>query len=281
MAKLQYTKLLGASFHQATLAKANCYQADFSNANFCRTDLYETDLQKATLVGANLQGVQLAGTNCKGARFEGCTVYGLSAWGLELDGDTIQKRFRIRYESGAEELEVEADDIEVAQFLYLLLNNEKIRRTIDTITSKVVLILGRFTPERKAVLDGLRYELRKPERNYVPIVFDFDKPAGRDITETVSLLAGMARFVVADITDAKSIPQELGVIVPDLPSVPVQPLLLEGSDEYSMFDHWRHFPWVLELYRYRSQEQLIADLDEGVIRPAEAKVLELRHPQPR
>jgi hypothetical protein len=115
----------------------------------------------------------------------------------------------------------------------------------------------------EAVLDGLRYELRKPERNYVPIVFDFDKPAGRDITETVSLLAGMARFVVADITDAKSIPQELGVIVPDLPSVSVQPLLLEGSDEYSMFDHWRHFPWVLELYRYRSQEQLIADLDEG------------------
>jgi hypothetical protein len=30
---------------------------------------------------------------------------------------------------------------------------------IDTITSKAVLILGRFTDERKAVLDALREEL--------------------------------------------------------------------------------------------------------------------------
>ena len=39
---------------------------------------------------------------------------------------------------------------------YLLLNNEEIRHVIDTITSKVVLILGRFMPERKAILDAIR-----------------------------------------------------------------------------------------------------------------------------
>ena len=50
-----------------------------------------------------------------------------------------------------EESEVTVDDLEVAQFVYLLLHNEKVRRVIDTITSKVVLILGRFSiPERKA-----------------------------------------------------------------------------------------------------------------------------------
>src|SRR6516164_6520128 len=141
------------------------------------------------------------------------------------------------------------------------------RDVIDAITSKAVLILGRFTDERKAVLDALREELRK--RNYLPILFDFSVPATRDITETVSLLARMARFVVADITDAKSIPQELSMVVPDLPSVPVQPLLLEGSAEHGMFEHFKRYPWVLETYRYASSERLIASLGERVIGPAE------------
>jgi hypothetical protein len=132
---------------------------------------------------------------------------------------------------------------------------------------RVVLILGRFTDERKAVLDALREELRK--RNYLPILFDFSVPATRDITETISLLARMARFVVADITDARSIPQELAVIVPDLPSVPVQPLLLEGRAEYGMFEHFKRYPWVLETYRYASSERLIAGLGEHVIGPPE------------
>ena len=62
------------------------------------------------------------------------------------------------------------------------------------------------------------------------------------------------------------------MIVPDLPSVPVQPLLLEGSAEYGMFEHFKHYPWVLETYRYPSSEQVIADLVERVIVPAEKYV---------
>ena len=103
------------------------------------------------------------------------------------------------------EPEITVDNIEVAQFVYLLLYNQKIRAAIDTITSKAVLILGRFTQERKAVLDALRNELRK--RDYLPILFDFDVPATRDITETVTLLARMSRFIIADLTDPSSIPR--------------------------------------------------------------------------
>jgi hypothetical protein len=86
----------------------------------------------------------------------------------------------------------------------------------------------------------------------------------------------MARFVVADITDAKAVPQELGVIVPHLPSVPVQPLLLGKSSEYGMFEHYARYPWVLPLYRYETQDQLIAALGQKVIEPAELKALEMR-----
>jgi hypothetical protein len=80
------------------------------------------------------------------------------------------------------------DKIEVAQFIHLMRVNPKISDVIDATTSKAVLILGPFTPpERKVVLDAMRDELRK--RDYLPIVFDFEVPARRNITETVTLLA--------------------------------------------------------------------------------------------
>ena len=172
----------------------------------------------------------------------GCRIFGTSAWRVRLER-TKQQNLVITPEN---EPVITVDNIEVAQFIYLLLHNEKIREVIDTVTSKAVLILGRFTDERKAVLDAVREELRK--RDYLPILFDFAAPATRDITETVSLVARMARFIIADLTDPMSIPKELEAIVPDL-AVPVQPLLEGSSRPYSMFkDYWK-YEWVLPVYR--------------------------------
>jgi hypothetical protein len=44
------------------------------------------------------------------------------------------------------------------------------------------------------------------------------------------------------------------------------------------FDFYRGMTWFLKVQRYDSQEQLIADLGERVIRLAETKVQELRGP---
>jgi hypothetical protein len=93
----------------------------------------------------------LADTDLTGADLTGCCVYGVSAWGLKLHG-TKQQNLVITVPGDPT---VTVDNIEVAQFIYLMLNNQKVRDVIDTITSKVVLILGRFTDERKAVLDAL------------------------------------------------------------------------------------------------------------------------------
>ena len=172
------------------------------------------------------------------------------------------------------EPDISLDNIEVAQFIYLLLNNAKVRGVIDAITSKAVLILGRFTEERKGVLDALRDELRK--RDYLPILFDFDKPASRTTDETITLLARMARFVIADISDAKSVLQELRAIVPELPSVPVQTVIVATQEEPGMFDFYRGRPSFMPVHRYDTPMQLLADLSDRVIGPAEAKALELR-----
>ena len=64
----------------------------------------------------------------------------------------------------------------------------------------------------------MRDELRK--RDYLPILFDFDKATSRNTDETITLLARMARFVIADISDDKSVLQELRAIVPELRVVP-------------------------------------------------------------
>ena len=208
-------------------------------------------------------------TDFTGADLSNCHIYGISAWGLKLERSKQQNLVI----TPQEEPEIAVDNIEVAQFIYLMLHNQKIREAIDTITSKMVLILGRFTDERKAVLDALRKELRT--HNYLPVLFDFTVPATRDITETISLLARMARFIIADLTDPSSIPKELEAIVPEL-AVPIQPLLEGGSRPYAMFkDYWK-YDWVLPVYRYEGLEPLLATLAEKVITPAEEKVKALQ-----
>jgi hypothetical protein len=155
----------------------------------------------------------------------------------------------------------------------LLLNNQAIRKVIDTITSKAVLILGRFSEERKVVLDSIRDELRKSEHNYLPIVFDFQPLTNLTTLETIKTLASMARFIIADITDARSVLQELQAIVPGLPSVAVRLLIKKSEHEYGMLDYIRAYRSVVEkTYEYESLEELIASIKENVIGPAETKV---------
>jgi len=154
---------------------------------------------------------------------------------------------------------------------------------IDTITSKVVLILGRFTLERKTILDALREELRK--YNYLPIVFYFDKPASRDLTETVITLAHLSRFIIVDLTDPSSAPHEVATIIPQCvvpvqPLLSLQPLIVDEKEverrEYAMFqDLRRWYSWVLPTFRYQDTADVLASLKEKVIDPAELKVKEL------
>jgi hypothetical protein len=166
------------------------------------------------------------------------------------------------------------DNIEIAQFIYLLLHNEKIRDVIDTIGKKGVLLLGRFTEGRMVVLERLREKLR--DLGFVPMVFNFDKPETKDFTETVRLLCNLSHFVIVDITNPRSAPLELQATVPDY-MVPFAPILQQGEQPFSMFvDLQNKYDWVLQpVVGYPSVERLIEVLEDKVVRPAEAKLNEL------
>ena len=239
---LSRAKLNGANLGGTNLHSANLSEDSLIGANLDGADLYNANFSGADLTGADLRNALLVEVNFEKAKLNNCQIYGVSAWDLHLQG-AEQSNLVIGDIWGRPFLTV--DNLKVAQFLYLLLNNPEVRDVLDSITSKVVLILGRFTPERKTVLDAIRNELR--ERNYIPVLFDFEMPRNRNITETISTLAHMARFVIADITDSKSIPQELTAIVPHLPSVPVQPLLQGSSEEYGMFEDFKSYPWVFPI----------------------------------
>ena len=100
-------------------------------------------------------------------------------------------------------------------------------------------------------------------------------PDDRDLTEAISTLAHMARFVIADITDAKSIAQELQKVIPNLPSLPVRPIILEGQYEYAMFKGFGGCLSVLPPYRYQDTDHLLESLEQEVIGPALEKSEEI------
>jgi hypothetical protein len=102
---------------------------------------------------------------------------------------------------------------------------------------------------------------------YVPVLFDFEGPESRDVTETVSTLAHLSRFVVADLTEPRSVPQELATIVPHMPSVPILPIIAEGHRPYGMFEHFARYPWVrpILVYSERGDATMVERIVERVV----------------
>src|SRR5438552_1247773 len=100
--------LSGADLFRAKLGEANLGGADLSGAN----------LSEANLSGANLTIAILVGTNLTGATLTHCSIYGISVWNAQLDG-AKQENIVI---SDDDEPVITVDNLEVAQFIYLLLN---------------------------------------------------------------------------------------------------------------------------------------------------------------
>ena len=89
------------------------------------------------------------------------------------------------------------------------------------------------------------------------------------------MLAGMCRFIIADITNRRSSPLELQATVPDY-MIPFVPIIHHDEEPISMFrDLQNKYDWVLDVLKYDSVESLIEVLEKAVIKPALDKAEEI------
>lgn len=234
-------------FAVSKLGKAEFHNCLFSDTNLTYCSASETEFNDCKIENCDMSHMSIDNTSFLDCVITDCRVYGISAWDLILN-NTKQTNLDVTPRSHRYN-PLLVDDIEIAQFIYLMMSNPKLKGIIETITTKTVLILGRFTPERKQILDSIKKSVR--EFGMVPILFDFDGPNTRDLTETVQILAGLSKYIIADLSDPSSIPHELATVIPALRSTAVFPLIAEGLREYSMFQDLRRYPWVREVTKYK------------------------------
>ena len=253
-ARLTYSDLVDAhfencSFRHTCMRVSRIGDAEFRNCIFEDCDMSyctaeNTSFHESVFTNTKMEYMSLVRTDFSDTSLDSCNLYGISSWDLNLK-NSIQYNLNI---TPSDMPSLTVDNIELAQFLYLMINNQRLRDVLNTITSKVVLILGNFSPERKAVLDYIRNYLRK--QDMVPVIFDFEKPSSRNLTETVITLASMATYVIADLSSPRSLPHELASIARQLPSIRFYPIIVSEEKPFGMFDDYSSYNWIRPLKKY-------------------------------
>ncbi len=152
---------------------------------------------------------------------------------------------------------------------------------LSRLTASRVLILGRFSTRRLPVLEAIKAFLADHPQRYLPELFTFKRPDSRDLVESIVSFASLSRFVIADLSEPRSVPQELQAIVPALQSVPVVPIIVDGAKEFATFSALARRPNVAQpTIRYRDIDDLKVKLGDAIVPLAEALREQLR-PRPR
>lgn len=274
------------NFDSAVLTYSNFINSRINESRMVVCDLTNAQLQGAKLKNVNLSYSNLSGVDLTGATLHALTVTGTNTWGIKTE-NTKQKGLKIEpwieplqefvddSGSGIDNIILEVNDIEVAQLLYLLKQRDKkgksikVKSVIDALTEKIVLILGNFGVQKFAILHSMREKLAS--KGYVPVIFNFKSPEDRDLIETVAILAGLSRFVIADFTSQTSTPLEALLIISGY-KVPFAPIILKGKKIFGMFESLQEkYDWVLDHWEYKNKNHLMKNLQLKIIDPCEAK----------
>lgn len=219
-------------FIQSNLMRSFFVHTNLSGAKFGNANLYKSNFIDSQLLGCSLMWANIIETKFKDSNLSNSRIYGASIWNTTFE-NTKQSNIIITKQ---DEVCISVDNLEIAQFLYLITSNKKIKSIIETLSSKIVLLLGRFTSARKEILDKLKIELSKQQ--YIPIIFDFQKPINKDFIESVLIIAQLSKFIIADFSDPKIILEEVPAIVRNTSTV-VLPILKIGEQEPETLNNLR------------------------------------------
>jgi uncharacterized protein YjbI with pentapeptide repeats len=224
----------GAHFEEGDFSRANFSGTTFRNSKLNKTILTGATFDGATFVNCSLNRVNLVGASFRVKEITETVVYGIAAWDLQTSDDMKQSKLVIErtnelYSGLVHQGKVPmmVDDIELAQFIHYLSNHKKIRDVLNILNDRGVLLLGRFKNGGLERLYSMREWLQR--KGYMPMIFDFARPDSLSLTETVITMAGLSKFVVADLSGS-SVPAELQGIFSSIKG----PLLTFG-DPYPLF----------------------------------------------
>jgi uncharacterized protein YjbI with pentapeptide repeats len=254
-AKLEGACFENCGFLGSSFTEASAIGARFINCRFQGAHFESADLENAQFLGCNLYGANLQRANLQSSVFQSCRIFGISLWGTKGEPAITAS---LNTDSGTSgEPVFEVDGLHIAVFLDSLWRGNGIREFVDGMSSTLVLILGRFTPDyNKQVLNSIRSDLRS--RGYTAIMYDTSDASSRNDSGIIQILSRLSRFVIADITDPKSTPHELAQYVPFAP-IPTQ-CVIRDQTPFSLEIDNGLYQWVLPTRRYPDTEGMIGDL---------------------
>jgi len=222
--------LYGVKAKQTSFNNSNLNGANFSKANLTSSEFNNSILTNCIFTGADITDSEITD----------CEIYGISAWDIKTNDNTITKNLIIN-----ENHSITVDDIETAQFIYLILNNKKISQLITTMRTKTVLILGSFDDKSKPMINLLKMEL--PKYNLIPIVFDFNPTPEQRFMETVKTLALLSKFVIVDLSQRSGQYYEIAKLVDNV-RVPFVTIAKEDTDVSGMLEDLNDYYWWKQDY---------------------------------
>jgi uncharacterized protein YjbI with pentapeptide repeats len=251
-----HANLSNATMVEANLVNSNFSGANLSNANIKSANLRGADLSNADLSNADLTGCIMIETNLNGANLTNSYVYGISTWDLKINNNTTMKDLVI-YKHNQHTLKT--DNIELAQFIYMLLNNAKNKSIIDTMKTKIVLLLGSFDQESMVVIEAIKSEIRN--RGFLPLLFSFEGPESQELMETVRTMALLSHFVIIDLSIPAGQLHELARMVSHT-FVPFVTVARQGTKITAMHGELRHYYWYRMEYFAYSYDNIKEDIPD-------------------